>query len=69
VRYMANHKLSRLHYVRATAEDAKYTAEANHSDKKEWTYGSGRSGWYSKHTPGGYANFEQFHNGNFFGTL
>ena len=39
VRYMANHKLSRLHYVRATVEDAKYTAEANHSDKKEWTYG------------------------------
>ena len=23
----------------------------------------------SKHTPGGYANFEQFRNGNFFGTL
>ena len=69
VRDMANHKLSRLHYVRATAEDAKYTAEANHSDKRGWNYGSGRSGWYSKHTPGGYANFEQFRNGNFFGTL
>ena len=69
VRDMANHKLSRLHYVRATAEDAKYTAEANHSDKKGWSCGSGRSGWYSKHTPGGYANFEQFRNGNFFGTL
>ena len=27
------------------------------------------SGWYSKHTPGGYANYEQFRNGNFFGTL
>ena len=70
VRDMANHKLSRLHYVRATAEDAKYTAEANHSDKRGWNYGNGgRSGWYSKHTPGGYANFEQFRNGNFFGTL
>ena len=42
--------------IEATAEDAKYTAEANHSDKKGWSYGSGRSGWYSKHTPGGYAN-------------
>eukprot|EP00956_Cyclotella_meneghiniana_P012218 scaffold17345_cov39-Cyclotella_meneghiniana.AAC.1 len=31
VRGMANHKLSRLHYVRATAEEAKFTAEANHS--------------------------------------
>jgi len=31
VRDMANHKLSRLHYVRATPEDAKYTAETNHS--------------------------------------
>ena len=45
------------------------TQQDNHSDKKGWTYGSGRSGWYSKHTPGGYANFEQFRNGNFFGTL
>jgi hypothetical protein len=70
VRDMANHKLSRLHYVRATAEDAKNTAEANHSDNRGWNYGSGtRSGWYSKHTPGGYANYEQFRNGNFFGTL
>jgi hypothetical protein len=30
VRDMANHKLSRLHYVRATAKDARNTAEANH---------------------------------------
>ena len=27
VRDMANHKLSRLHYVRATPEDAKNTAD------------------------------------------
>ena len=65
VRDMANHKLSRLHYVRATAEDAKNTAEANHSDNRGWNYGYGRSvgsgrrsGWYSKHTPGGYADYE-----------
>ena len=67
---MANHKLSRLHYVRATAEDASNTTEANHSDNRGWNHGSGgRSGWYSKHTPGGYANYEQFRNGNFSGTL
>ena len=41
VRDMANHKLSRLHYVRATAEDAKNTAEANHSDNRGWNYNSG----------------------------
>ena len=68
--HISYHKLSRLHYVRATAEDAKNTAEANHSDKRGWNYGRGtRSGWSSKHTPGGYANYEQFRNGNFFGTL
>ena len=70
VRNMANHKLSRLHYVRATEADAKNTAEANHSDNRGWNRGQqGRSGWYSKHTPGGYANYEQFRNGNYFGTL
>ena len=70
VRDMANHKLSRLHYVRATEADAKNTAEANHSDNRGWNRGQqGRSGWYSQHTPGGYANYEQFRNGNYFGTL
>ena len=68
VRDMANHKLSRLHYVLATAGDARNTAEANHSDNRGWNCSSRRrSGWYSKHTPGGYANYE--HGRNFFGTL
>eukprot|EP00956_Cyclotella_meneghiniana_P009102 scaffold12474_cov77-Cyclotella_meneghiniana.AAC.6 len=33
---MANHKLSRdlLHYVRATSEKAKFTAEANHQNNR-----------------------------------
>jgi len=40
------------------------------SDNRGWNRGQqGRSGWYSKHTPGGYANYEQFRNGNYFGTL
>ena len=70
VRDMAYHKLSCLHYIQVTAEDVRNTAEANHSDNRGWNYGSARrSGRYSKHTPGGYANYEQFRNGNFFGTL
>ena len=69
VRGMANHKLSRLHYVRATAEEAKFTAEANHSNNR-WKAGQQRSSsWYSSHTPEGYATYEQFRNGNNFGTL
>jgi len=65
---MAKHKISRLHYVRGTAEEAKYTAEANHSNKR-WKAGQRGSSWYSSHTPPGYATYEQFRNGNYFGTL
>eukprot|EP00956_Cyclotella_meneghiniana_P013537 scaffold19621_cov63-Cyclotella_meneghiniana.AAC.1 len=68
---MANHKLSRLHYVRATAEkEATFTAaEANHSNNR-WKAGQQRSSsWYSSHTPEGYATYGQFHNGNNFSTL
>eukprot|EP00956_Cyclotella_meneghiniana_P005337 scaffold6732_cov68-Cyclotella_meneghiniana.AAC.2 len=66
---MANHKLSRFHHVRATAEEAKFTAEANHSNNR-WKAGQQRSSsWYSSHTPEGYATYEQFRNGNNFGTL
>ena len=68
VRGMANHKLSRLHYVRGTVEEAKYTAEANHSNNR-WKAGQRGSSWYSSHTPPGYATYEQFRNGNYFGTL
>eukprot|EP00956_Cyclotella_meneghiniana_P011493 scaffold16162_cov71-Cyclotella_meneghiniana.AAC.11 len=48
VRGMANHKLSRLHYVRvrATAEEAKFTAEASHSNNR-WKVGQQRiSSWF-----------------------
>ena len=41
VRGMAKHKLSRLHYVRGTAEEAKYTAEANHSNNRWRKVGNG----------------------------
>ena len=40
-------------YVRATAEEAKFTAEANHSNNR-WKAGQQRiSSWYSSHTPEG----------------
>ena len=68
MRGMAKHKLSRLHYVRGTAEEAKYTAEANHNNNR-WKAGQRGSSWYSSHTPPGYATYEQFRNGNHFGTL
>ena len=43
------------HYVRATAEEAKFTAEANHGNNR-WKAGQQRSSsWYSSHTPEGYA--------------
>ena len=55
-------------YVRGTAEEAKYTAEANHSNNR-WRAGQRGSSWYSSHTPAGYATYEQFRHGNYFGTL
>eukprot|EP00956_Cyclotella_meneghiniana_P037577 scaffold140797_cov46-Cyclotella_meneghiniana.AAC.1 len=65
VRGMANHnKLSRLHYVRATAKEAKFTAEANHSNNR-WKTGQQRrrsSSWYSSHTSEGYATYEFMNN-------
>ena len=59
----ANHKLARLHYVRATREEAAATCRANHSNNK-WRPGqSSRASWFSEHIPEGYDTFEQFRNG------
>ena len=55
-----NHKMARLHYVRSTAEEAKATCKAHHSDNK-WKRG-GSSTWYAQHAPAGYGTFEQFRN-------
>ena len=57
----AEHKMVRLHYVRATAEEARATCNAHHSNNR-WRPG-GRANWYSQHTPAGYSTFEQFRNG------
>ena len=63
VRGNARLKLSRMHYLRATAEEAAATCRANHSDNKWKKHQHGRSSWFSQHTPDGYRNFEQFRNG------
>lgn len=63
IRGQANHKLARLHYVRATREEAAATCRANHSNNK-WKPGqSSRASWFSEHIPEGYGTFEQFRNG------
>ena len=66
VRDMANHKLSYLlmfeFRVRATTEDARSTAEANHSDK--W-----KKKWMVFYASVGYANHEQFRNMGLLWTL
>ena len=51
----ANHKLGRLHYVRATVGEAKAAANANHS-RNRWAP-NGQSSWYTQRI------FEQFMNG------
>ena len=58
------HKMTRLHYVRATSEEAKATYRSHHSDNK-WKPG-GSSSWYASHTPAIYNTFEQFINGRDF---
>ena len=66
VRDMAYHKLSCLlmfeFRVRATTEDARSTAEANHSDK--W-----KKKWMVFYASVGYANHEQFRNMGLLWTL
>ena len=63
VRGNALHKLARLHYVRATAREAAYTARAHHSENR-WRPGdSGGANWFREHTAPGYGVFEQFRNG------
>ncbi len=59
----AKHKLTRLHYVRATAEEAANVCRVNHSDYRWKPSQSGRASWFSGHVPEGYGTFEQFRNG------
>ena len=60
----ARHKLSRLHYVRTTPEEAAATCRANHSNNRWKQHQHGRTSWFSQHTPDdGYRTYEQFRNG------
>ena len=63
VRGNARHKLSRLHYVRTTPEEAAATCRANHSNNRWKQHQHGRTSWFSQHTPDGYRTYEQFRNG------
>ena len=63
VRGNAQHKLGRLHYVRATPEEAADACRANHSSNRWGSHRHGRSNWFTQHTPDGYGTYEQFRNG------
>ena len=63
VRGNAQHKLGRLHYVRATPEEAADACSANHSSNRWGSHRHGRSNWFTQHTPDGYGTYEQFRNG------
>ena len=55
--------LGRLHYVRATAEEAeteKKVCRSNHSDNRWTPSQQGRLAWFNDHTAGGYSAYEQF---------
>jgi len=63
VRGNARHKISRLHYVRATPGEAEATCRAHHSDNRWNPHRNGGPSWFSQHTPDGYGTYEQFRNG------
>ncbi|EJK47138.1 hypothetical protein THAOC_34161, partial [Thalassiosira oceanica] len=68
VRGNAQHKLGRLHYVRATPEEAAEprTPAGPITAAIDGIWNSqrhGQSNWFSQHTPDGYDTYEQFRNG------
>ena len=69
VRGQAKHKISRLHYVRATRREAMDTCRSNHGNNR-WNAAQGGGGtWYAQFTPEGYGTFEQFRNGFGYGVF
>ena len=57
-------KLSRLHCVRGTPEEARAVYNANLSDyRADPGYCGGQARWWSDHAPEGHATFAQFVNG------
>jgi hypothetical protein len=66
IRGQAKLTLGRLHYVRATREEAASVSKSHHSDNR-WTPSQrGRSSWFNDHTAEGYTTFEQFRNGQYY---
>ena len=61
VRGNAALKMSRLHYVRGTPQEAKQTHQANMS-KNKYRPGKRSYSWYSEHAAPGYDSFQQFKN-------
>ena len=63
----AQHKLARLHFVRATKEEAKAVHQANLRGNNWRADGQGPSSWYARHTADGYGAYQQFQNSYGFG--
>jgi hypothetical protein len=59
----AKHKLSHLHYVRESMEEAANVSNTHHSAIKWNSSHNGHAGWYNAHTPNGYQTYPQFKNG------
>ena len=66
VRGQAKLTLGRLHYVRATREEAASVCKSHHSDNRWAPSQRGRSSWFNDHTATGYTTFEQFRNGHYY---
>ena len=58
----AYHKMTRLHYLRATSRQAREVVLANMSDNK-YTPGKRDYSWFAQHKAPGYHTFQQFRNG------
>ena len=54
-------KMSRLHYVRGTPQEAKEVHQANMSNNR-YRLDKRNYSWYSEHTAPGYDSFQQFRN-------
>ena len=63
---MAEHKLSRIHYLRASKTAAKLAAERNLCRNRFKPSERGRAAWYNLNTHEGYGGFQQFLNGHHF---
>ena len=66
VRGMAEHKLSRMHYLRATKEAARHAVQCNRSNHRHKPSEGRTTRWYKRNTHEGYGSFQQFKNGHYF---